>query len=258
MPPLRRAADVLGPITPEIAAQTGLPPKRRFTAASMIPMRHCYPHLVAMKPPFAVVSTGTWVINMAIGGKMVVLDPERDTLINVNALGDPVPSSRFMGGREHQLLMEQGAVLGESATDIEKVLQQDVMLLPSVVDDCGPFRGQKSRWQNEKGISGTQRHAALSFYLALMTATCLGLIGADGPILVEGPFSANETFLDMLGAATGKPIVASQASGTGTALGAAMLAGPAPTFSEMPKKSRGSSAMKSYAQRWHAAASAPA
>ena len=37
---------------------------------------------------------------MAIGGRETALDPARDTLINVNALGDPVPSARFMGGRE--------------------------------------------------------------------------------------------------------------------------------------------------------------
>src|SRR5262249_8780050 len=135
LPPLKRAADVLGPVTSDIAAKTGLPPTTPVHCGIHDSNASLFPHLVAMKPPFAVVSTGTWVINMAIGGKKMVLDPERDTLINVNALGNPVPSSRFMGGREHQLVMEQGAVLGESAADIEEVLRQDIMLLPSVVDD---------------------------------------------------------------------------------------------------------------------------
>jgi hypothetical protein len=37
---------------------------------------------------------------MAVGGWAVKLGPARDTLIDVNAFGDPVPSARFMGGRE--------------------------------------------------------------------------------------------------------------------------------------------------------------
>jgi hypothetical protein len=34
----------------------------------------------------------------------VALDPARDVLVNVNALGQPVPSARFMGGREYELI----------------------------------------------------------------------------------------------------------------------------------------------------------
>lgn len=46
-------------------------------------------------------------MNFAIGGKADALDPARDTLLNVDALGRPVPSSRFMGGREYEMLAQQ-------------------------------------------------------------------------------------------------------------------------------------------------------
>ena len=62
------------------------------------------PHLKERQPPFTVVSTGTWVILFAVGGDIENLDPERDTLANVSAFGDPVPVGRFMGGREFDLL----------------------------------------------------------------------------------------------------------------------------------------------------------
>ena len=42
---------------------------------------------------------------MAMGARKVALDEARDTLINVNALGDPVPSARFMGGRAFSTLI---------------------------------------------------------------------------------------------------------------------------------------------------------
>lgn len=58
------------------------------------------PHLIAQTAPFTVLSTGTWFIAMAIGGDETVLDESKNTLINVNAFGDPVPSALFMGGRD--------------------------------------------------------------------------------------------------------------------------------------------------------------
>ncbi len=57
------------------------------------------PHLLSRRTPFAVVSTGTWVVSFAIGGRSVALDPARSTLCNVDAFDRPVPSGIFMGGR---------------------------------------------------------------------------------------------------------------------------------------------------------------
>ena len=41
---------------------------------------------------------------MAAGGALDRLDAGRDMLANVDALGDPVPCARFMGGREFALI----------------------------------------------------------------------------------------------------------------------------------------------------------
>jgi sugar (pentulose or hexulose) kinase len=64
----------------------------------------------------------------------------------------------------------------------------------------------------------------VSFYLAMMSATCLDLIGARGEVVVEGPFAANPTYLRMLSAATERPVLIGSQSATGTSLGAACLA----------------------------------
>lgn len=69
-----------------------------------------------------------------------------------------------------------------------------------------------------------QRSAALSFYLALMTGTCLKLVGGTGPTIVEGPFARNPEFLAMLHAVTARPVL-TNAAVTGTSIGAAMLLG---------------------------------
>ncbi len=82
------------------------------------------PHLKNYEPPFSVVSTGTWVIAMSIGGKQPELDPADDTLINVNAFGDPVMSARFMGGREYEMVIAISPV-EPSDSEIEEVLRDD-------------------------------------------------------------------------------------------------------------------------------------
>ena len=76
---------MIGPVLAAVAARTGIGAAVPVYAGIHDSNASLYPHLVRRKAPFAVVSTGTWVVSMAIGGKAVALDPARDTLINVNA-----------------------------------------------------------------------------------------------------------------------------------------------------------------------------
>ncbi|RWD69987.1 FGGY-family carbohydrate kinase [Mesorhizobium sp.] len=222
MAPVRPAKDRLGPILPELVRRTGLAPQTPVFCGLHDSNASLLPHLLSDAPPFSVVSTGTWVVSMAVGGRKVALDSARDTLVNVNALGDPVPSARFMGGREFSLLTD-GQPQEWIDDDVDAVLARQVQLLPSTQQGSGPFPHRAAQWHNADNLSSGQRFAAISFYLALMTATCLELIGGDGPTTVEGPFAKNPLFIRMLAAATGRAVVASETS-TGTSIGAALLA----------------------------------
>lgn len=251
MAPPRKPGDILGTLLPEIQTETGIGPVPVLCGihdsnASLLP------HLLQRKAPFAVVSTGTWVISMAIGGTAPPLDPARDTLVNVAATGQPVPSARFMGGREYDLIRAPGSTA--TPQDEAQVIASELLLLPSVVADSGPFPGRAHRWTADPPTPG-QREAALSFYLALMAATGLATIGAQGPTVVEGPFAANGPFLRMLATATGRPVLPSAAR-TGTAVGTAMLFGPPqetqPDAPVLPQ----SGPAAAYAAAWAAAATA--
>lgn len=219
--PVKPANAILGSILPEISAQTGLSPTTPVACGIHDSNASLLPHVLANRPPFSVVSTGTWVICMAMSGGGKALDPARDTLINVNALGQPVPSSRFMGGREYELLGGASMALFTEA-DIETVLSDGIALMPSVQPGSGPFPDAISRWTGREPTPG-ERTVAISFYLALMTATCLDLIGAQGETIVEGPFNKNRLFVEMLAAATGRPVRVQTGGATGTSIGAAML-----------------------------------
>ncbi|TRC93554.1 carbohydrate kinase [Mesorhizobium sp. WSM4303] len=222
MAPVRSARDRLGPILPALAARTGLDPQTPVFCGLHDSNASLLPHLLSDAPPFSVVSTGTWVVAMAVGGREIALDAARDTLVNVSALGAPVPSARFMGGREFSLLTKDKPQ-DCSGSDVLAVLTKKMLLLPSTQQGSGPFPHHTAGWLGADGISKGERFAAISFYLALMTATCLELIGAGGPTTVEGPFARNRLFVGMLAAATARTVIASEAA-TGTSIGAALLA----------------------------------
>ena len=128
------------------------------------------------------------------------------------------------------------------------------MILPSVETGSGPFPGRAFRWHGAAATEG-ERMVALSFYLALMTDTCLGLIGAQGPVIVEGPFARNPDYCAML-AALRTDGVEIAASATGTSVGAALLclgqADP-PATKKVPRP-EGAGALLDYAAIWRAAA----
>lgn len=259
-PPRGTAFDVLGPLKPEIAGAAGL------GAVPVISGIHdsnasLLPHLLARPAPFTVVSTGTWVVSFAIGGKPVALDAAQGTAAYVDAFGRPVPSALFMGGREFDMLTA-GAATEPSAADIAGVIEAGIMALPSFVAGSGPFPRNTGGWTvAPESLTAGRRTAAASLYAALMTDTVLRLIGADGPTVVEGPFARNALYVQALSILTGRPAEASLAS-TGTSGGAALLAlGPASPGTEARSHvdalaATGIQGLQLYADRWHSRVSA--
>ncbi|WP_165224034.1 FGGY-family carbohydrate kinase [Affinirhizobium pseudoryzae] len=252
MAPVRSAFDVLGPVRPDLATELGLNTPVPVSCGIHDSNASLLPHLVGREAPFAVVSTGTWVINFAVGGDLDHLDPARDTLANVDAYGRAVPSSRFMGGREFELLTAEIGGLDQEAARaaLPAVLTRFIMLTPNLASGSGPYPGLKSAWFDAETASVAERWAAACLYLALMTQTCLDLIGAKGPVLVEGPFASNEVYLEVLQGLLGRPVMAVSGS-TGTSQGAGLLAGvslssPSRTISDYPDRE----AIQAYAQRW--------
>jgi sugar (pentulose or hexulose) kinase len=214
MAPLQSAGSVLGHITPEWARRTGLPDDVRI---------HCGLHdsnaaLVAARafPEISdhdatVLSTGTWFVAMRTPGRhepvaIANLDEKRDCLVNVDVAGNPVPSSRFMGGREIELLTgldtrridirpDQPALLASVAD----VLASDAMVLPSLAPGCGPFPHGRGRWLSMPEDE-THRRTTVALYAALVADVALDLIGARDRLLIEGRFSESQVFVRALAA----------------------------------------------------------
>ncbi|WP_323015123.1 FGGY-family carbohydrate kinase [Devosia sp.] len=252
-PPIRPAASVLGPIRPELAAQLGLAAQTPVTCGIHDSNASLVPHLGRSETPFTIVSSGTWTIAMTVGGKTDRLDPARDSLANTDAHGRPVPTARFMGGREFDLLAPQ--IHEPDDADIARVIADDIRVQPGFVPGVGPFPGAKGSWtQPPEGLTPGERTAAASLYMALMTEACLGLCGTGRSIIIEGPLARNGLYAAALARLTGVEVIAS-GDATGTSLGASLLFGGegAQPVSGSPVTPLAEPGLDAYAARWRAA-----
>ncbi|WP_296615355.1 carbohydrate kinase [Sphingomonas sp.] len=214
MPRLRKAGDVLGPLSPEWVERTGL------SGATSV---HCGLHdsnaaLLAARGfdeiagrDATIMSTGTWFVAMRTPGAGCFVDPvllpaARDTLINVDVSGRMIPSARFMGGREIELLtgrdtrrIDIKADQADIVAATRSVLEQGARVLPTFAPGFGPFAAHCGRWIDKPTDQASLR-AAVSLYAALVADVSLGLIGAGGCLLVEGRFAEAEVFVRALAA----------------------------------------------------------
>lgn len=210
--PLRGAAEVLGTLTPAWAVRTGLPADTEV---------HCGLHdsnaaLLAARgfaeiadTESTVLSTGTWFVAMRSPKDAATmdasrLDEARDCLINVDAFGKPVPSARFMGGREIETLIGLDTRQIDIAPDqpallaaLPNVLANGAMVLPTFATGFGPFPRGDGRWIARPDDHAARR-AAVSLYAALVTDVALCLIGTCERLLIEGRFAEGQIFVRAL------------------------------------------------------------
>jgi sugar (pentulose or hexulose) kinase len=214
MAPLRAAGETLGTITAEVAHRTGLPRDCAVLCgvhdsnAALLAARG---HREIADHDATVLSTGTWFVAMrSIAGEALAdasaLPETRDCLLNVDVSGRPVPSARFMGGREAELIGGVDCFAPALDEDPEALISRLPSLLasgacafPSFVPGVGPFPGSAGEWRNKPQEAGGQR-ALTDLYLALMAHAVLDLIGSRDRLLIEGRFAEAVIFTRALAA----------------------------------------------------------
>ena len=221
-PPMRKAWDTLGTLKSEIAAATGLSSNVRIVCGAHDSNASLVPHLLSRREPFTVISTGTWVIIMAVGGT-ARLDPDADMLANVNVRGEPVPTARFMGGREYAVLAGDAPADADEA-DVNAVIDSGTFALPAFSDQGGPFASRKGVIEGPALTTPKARAALATLYSALMTAHTLRRLEAPGDLIVEGGFTRAPAFAAVLARLMPAREVLIAPMSAGAAAGAAMLA----------------------------------
>jgi sugar (pentulose or hexulose) kinase len=183
-------------------------------------------YLAAGQKKFTLLSTGTWIIGFDTEAGLERLIEEKDTVSNTDVLGNHVGSSRFFGGREFEILSEGAS--GEIATlaAVQELIAAATYALPSFSDGGGPVphTGGCGKIVGRRPETPEQGASLASLYCALMVAECLAALGSKNDIIVDGPFSRNLVFLQVLAQLRqGQKLSASDLR-DGTTAGAACLA----------------------------------
>ena len=170
---------------------------------------------------FTVVSSGTWCIVLAKGADLSRLRESDDMLANVDALGEPTATARFMGGREYAVIAGEAA-RGVPPTEagLAAVVAAGAEALPSFALG-GPFQGRTGQLEAAEALEAPARAALATLYCALMADLILDRLCTTGAILVDGPFAENPLFGRLLQALRPADLVS--LGGTRHGIGAAVL-----------------------------------
>jgi sugar (pentulose or hexulose) kinase len=210
--PMAQAGEAIGTLRPDLAARTGLPAAVRVLAglhdsnAALLAARG-FEALAGREA--TILSTGTWFIAMRSPQSPLLtpaLSEARDCLVNVDADGAAVPSSRFMGGREIETVIELDTRQVDIRPDqpallaaVPDLLASGAMLLPTLAPGCGPYPDAPGKWL-DRPEDWHARRAAACLYAALVADSALDLIGARERLLVEGRFAEAQVFVRALAA----------------------------------------------------------
>ncbi|MEI9944656.1 MAG: hypothetical protein WDN26_10605 [Chitinophagaceae bacterium] len=175
------------------------------------------PYLVSFKEPFVLLSTGTWniTLNPFNQSPLTTSELQQDCLCYMSYKGVPVKASRLFGGHEHD---EQVKLLAEH---FNKPLQfyKQVNYDPSLIDDSTSFSPGRITHSN---YEEAYHHFMLYLLQKQFDATNLVITPNVKRIFVDGGFSKNPLFMNMLASLyPGKEMYAATIAQS-TALGAAL------------------------------------
>ncbi len=223
--PLIKAWDVIGELKPEFKGKNFR--GRGAVLAGVHDSNANYlRYLAGGQEKFTLLSTGTWIIGFDTEAKLSSLDPLKDTVSNTDVFGRHVACCRFFGGKEFEVISEGASGEEASMASVQKLINQGTFAQPSFSDGGGPIPNTEGKGKIVGPIPSNQEQRAslASLYCALMVSESLDAIGSKHDVIVDGPFSKNHVFLDVLAhLRAGQKIMASDLR-DGTSAGAACLA----------------------------------
>ena len=226
-PPFALAGEPLGPVSPEIAARTGLAPETEILCGVHDSNANLFRYKAAGLAAGTIFSTGTWMIGFERSRSLASADPARAMVSNIDVDGAPVASSLTMAGREYAILAGAGDCTdAEALAQVPALLARGTFALPSFVKDDGLFPGSAGRGRIAGPAPATlaERRALAAMYVAFTAHFCLdALESRTQRIVIDGGFAANRAFAGLLAALRAPQPVSVSASKDGTALGAALL-----------------------------------
>ena len=170
---------------------------------------------------FTLVSTGTWYIIFNQKTPLKNLNPTLDMLANIDVFGKPVPTMRFMGGREYDHLMGVFKISNKTRA-IKNFSFHDYLIYPSYASGGG-FSINKINIGFYEGLNKGQIYYLICLYISFVINFCLNQMKSSNTIILDGPITKNITIMKILSSLRKKQIVLKNKREIGTTLGATNL-----------------------------------
>ena len=170
---------------------------------------------------FTLVSTGTWYIIFNQKTPLKSLNPSLDMLANIDVFGKPIPTMRFMGGREYDHLMGVFKISNKTRA-IKNFSFHDYLIYPSYASGGG-FSINKINISFYERLSKGQIYYLICLYISFVINFCLNQMKSSNTIIFDGPITKNITIMKILSSLRKKQIVLKNKREIGTTLGATNL-----------------------------------
>lgn len=222
---IRRAYETLGQLLPQFRCQ-GFRGDGQVLVGVHDSNANYLRYLATGLDRFTLLSSGTWIIGFDSHAKIETRDPRYDIVSNTTVFGKPVACSRFMGGREFEIVAAGAVPEAANTSELQRIVDSGVYALPSFTHSGGPMPGTGGQGRVVGPTTGSEAERATlaALYCALMSAEALDHVGSSGDIVIDGPFARSSLYCAVLAALFPSRTVYASEMRNGTSAGAALLA----------------------------------
>ena len=170
---------------------------------------------------FTLVSTGTWYITLNQQASVKILEPNYDMLCGINAFGKSVPTMRFMGGREYDILIKKLKISSKKF----KISQSNILdnlIFPSFASG-GPFKIKNYSLKKILALSSDEKYSLICIYISFVLNFVLDRINSKNTIILDGPIIKNKHIMNIISSIRDNQKIFKNNEEIGTGLGASIL-----------------------------------
>lgn len=142
-------------------------------------------------------------------------------LCGINVFGKSVPTMRFMGGREYELLYKKLKV-SSSHFKISKSILQENLILPSYAPG-GPFIIKNYNLKNILSLKSDERYSLICIYISFVLNFVLDEMNSTNTLILDGPITKNRDIMNIIASIRKHQETFKNRKEIGTGLGASML-----------------------------------
>jgi len=171
---------------------------------------------------FNLISSGTQFVTMNAFTSSKCLKDGKEMYGGINIFGKVVPTIRFMGGREYEVLNRKLKINKQLEKFDSSFFEKQKYLFPTF-GIGGPFSEMKGNYKNFIKESHTTRYMAIITYIAFVLNYCMDLINCRENIIITGPLINNSNILKILNSLRNEQKIYLSSNQEGTGFGASLL-----------------------------------